>query len=78
MMDPAVKLAAPRTTSGQVNVEGDPRILPDCWDLDASSLEKNRIPSLLKTESGFDLLGIRFGKAFSKEARAKNIQYLQT
>lgn len=88
-MDPSVKnLAAPRTTSGQVNVEelilSDPQLVI-AGDLDASIVEKKtRIPvARLKStmNQSFDLLKeeIRFyGKAFGKEARAeKYVQYLQ-
>jgi iron complex transport system substrate-binding protein len=88
-IDPSVKnLAAPRTTSGQVNVEelilSDPQLVI-AGDLDASIVEKKtRIPvARLKStmNQSFDLLKeeIRFyGKAFGKEARAeKYVQYLQ-
>lgn len=89
LMDPSVKnLAAPRTTSGQVNVEelilSDPQLVI-AGDLDASIVEKKtRIPvAHLKStmNQSFDLIQeeIRFyGKAFGKEARAeKYVQYLQ-
>jgi iron complex transport system substrate-binding protein len=88
-MDPSVKsLAAPRTTSGQVNVEelilSDPQLVI-AGDMDASIVEKKtRIPvARLKStmNQSFDLIQeeIRFyGKAFGKEARAENyVHYLQ-
>ena len=89
MMDPTVKdLVAPRSTSGQINVEelivADPQLVI-AGDLDGSIVEKKtRIPvALLKStmNQSYDLLKeeIRFyGRAFHKEARAENyIQYLQ-
>ena len=89
MMDPTVKdLVAPRSTSGQINVEelivADPQLVI-AGDLDGSIVEKKtRIPvAYLKStmNQSYDLLKeeIRFyGRAFHKEARAENyIQYLQ-
>lgn len=89
LMDPSVKsLAAPRTTSGQVNVEelilSDPQLVI-AGDMDASIVEKKtRIPvARLKStmNQSFDLIQeeIRFyGNAFGKEARAeKYVHYLQ-
>jgi iron complex transport system substrate-binding protein len=89
MMDPTVKnLAAPRSTSGQVNVEElistDPQLVI-AGDLDGSIVEKKtRIPvayfgsSMSQT---FDAVQeeIRFyGRVFQKEARAeKYITYLR-
>jgi iron complex transport system substrate-binding protein len=89
MMDPTIKdLVAPRSTSGQINVEelivADPQLVI-AGDLDGSIVEKKtRIPvAYLKStmNQSYDLLKeeIRFyGRAFHKEARAENyIQYLQ-
>ena len=89
MMDPTVKdIVAPRSTSGQINVEelivADPQLVI-AGDLDGSIVEKKtRIPvAYLKStmNQSYDLLKaeIRFyGKAFQKEVRAENyIRYLQ-
>ncbi len=89
MMDPSVeKLVAPRSTSGQINVEelivANPQLVI-AGDLDGSIVEKKtRIPvAFLKStmNQSYDLLKeeIRFyGKAFHKEDRAENyIRYLQ-
>ena len=89
MMDPTVKdLVAPRSTSGQINVEelivADPQLVI-AGDLDGSIVEKKtRIPvAYLKStmNQSYELLmeEIRFyGRAFNKEARAENyIRYLQ-
>ena len=89
MMDPSIKdLVAPRSTSGQINVEelivANPQLVI-AGDLDGSMVErKTRIPvAYLKStmNQSYDLLKeeIRFyGRAFHKEARAESyIQYLQ-
>jgi iron complex transport system substrate-binding protein len=89
LMDPSVKdLVAPRSTSGQVNVEelivADPQLVI-AGDLDGSIVEKKtRIPVAYfrsTMNQSFDLLKeeIRFyGRAFQKEARAeKYVEYLQ-
>jgi iron complex transport system substrate-binding protein len=89
LMDPSVKdLVAPRSTSGQINVEelivADPQLVI-AGDLDGSIVEKKtRIPvayfqstmnqslELIKEEIRF------YGRAFQKEARAeKYVAYLQ-
>ncbi len=88
-LDPSVKdLVAPRSTSGQVNIEelivSDPQLVI-AGDLDGSIVEKKtRIPvAYLRStmNQSFELLKeeIRFyGKAFGKEARAeKYVRYLQ-
>ncbi len=88
-MDPTVNnLVAPRSTSGQINVEelivADPQLVI-AGDLDGSIIEKktripvaylkstmNQSPELLKAEIRF------YGMVFHKEARAeKYVQYLQ-
>jgi iron complex transport system substrate-binding protein len=89
MLDPTVQnLAAPRSTSGQVNVEeliaSDPQLVI-AGDLDGSIVEKKtRIPVAYFGSSmnqTFEEVKreIRFyGRAFQKEARAeKYVQYLQ-
>jgi iron complex transport system substrate-binding protein len=89
LMDPSVKdLVAPRSTSGQINVEelivADPELVI-AGDFDGSIVEKKtRIPvAYLKSDmnQSYDMLKeeIRFyGRAFDKLARAeKYIQYLQ-
>jgi iron complex transport system substrate-binding protein len=89
MMDPTVKdLVAPRSTSGQINVEelivSDPQLVI-AGDLDGSLVEKKtRIPvAYLKSDmnQSYEMLKqeIRFyGMVFQKEARAeKFVQYLQ-
>jgi|WetSurMetagenome_2_1015567.scaffolds.fasta_scaffold83520_1 iron complex transport system substrate-binding protein len=89
LMDPTVKnLVAPRSTSGQVNVEelivADPQLVI-AGDLDGSLVEKKtRIPvAYLRSDmnQSIDMLKeeIRFyGTVFHKESRAeKYIQYLQ-
>ena len=89
MMDPTVKnLVAPRSVSGQVNVEelivADPQVVI-AGDLDGSIVEKKtRIPvAYLRSDmnQSMDMLKeeIRFyGTVFHKESRAeKYVQYLQ-
>jgi len=89
MMDPTVKdLVAPRSVSGQINVEelivSDPQLVI-AGDLDGSLVEKktripvaylkstmNQSPELLKEEIRF------YGRVFQKEARAERyVEYLQ-
>jgi iron complex transport system substrate-binding protein len=89
MMDPTIKdLVAPRSTSGQINVEelivADPQLVI-AGDLDGSVVEKKtRIPvAYLKSDmnESYEMLKaeIRFyGMVFHKEAQGeKYIQYLQ-
>ena len=88
-MDPSIKdLVAPRSTSGQVNVEelivADPQLVI-AGDLDGSLVEKKtRIPvAYLKSDmnESYEMLKAEmrfYGMIFQREARAeKYIQYLQ-